>query len=743
TVTGPGSTWSTLNDLFVGDADGNNRLFVNNGGTVTSGSSLVLGDDATSQGNLLSVANSTVAVTNASGTGTLDVRNGKVDFNGGVITADRLLMTNETGSFTFNNGTLITRSATINNDGASFSVGANAGTSPAGATFANTTATTIPALGAATPYPSVINIANVGGAITRVTVTLSNLSHTFPGDLDILLVGPGGQKVMLMSDAGGTGDLTGVNLAFTDDAASPLPSGSLITEGTYRPTDYDPGDAPPGSLPTGPYSTSLADFNGSSANGAWSLYVLDDAGGDSGSVGAWSLKIGTTGPTTFANGSLIAINDAALATPYPSAISVTNLAGLVSRVTVTVSNFTHTATRDVDLLLVNPEGTAVALMIGAGSGGTTGATLTFDDAAPSLLPFFDSIVSGTYRPTPYTVSILPAPAPAGPYSPGLASFNGSNPNGGWSLFVSDRVSNNTGAINNGWSLKIETQPTATWDVRSNSTPTTVAGSLIVGGSAANSALLVTNGGNLSVSSGSYLGSSSSSSNNLAVIAGPNSIWRTGISGFGSGFGIGLSSSFNSVVITNGARVDCANATAVIGSTDSAHYNQVTVTGTGSACTNIGTSFVIGQAGSFNSLLITNGAAVSSQTVTLGNQPQAADNLAMVTGAGSIWNNSGDFRLGFSGRRNELMVSSGAVLVNNIGEMGHAPGAINNRAVVTGPGTLWTNRGSLTIGYNAIGNQLVVSNGAVVAATDGSVGRLTDGGFTSGNNTAVVTGPGSV
>ena len=32
------------------------------------------------------------------------------------------------------------------------------------------------------------------------------------GDLDVLLVGPAGQRVMLMSDAGGSADVSGVSL---------------------------------------------------------------------------------------------------------------------------------------------------------------------------------------------------------------------------------------------------------------------------------------------------------------------------------------------------------------------------------------------------------------------------------------------------------------------------------------------------------------------------------------------------
>ncbi|WP_353957823.1 hypothetical protein [Peribacillus sp. NJ4] len=57
--------------------------------------------------------------------------------------------------------------------------------------------------GPAAPYPSFINVAGLTGTIAEVTVTLNNMSHTFPADLDILLVGPQGQNVLLMSDAGG------------------------------------------------------------------------------------------------------------------------------------------------------------------------------------------------------------------------------------------------------------------------------------------------------------------------------------------------------------------------------------------------------------------------------------------------------------------------------------------------------------------------------------------------------------
>src|SRR5207248_1083216 len=131
----------------------------------------------------------------------------------------------------------------------------------------------------------------------KVTVTLKGLSHTYPDDLDVLLVGPGGQKVVLMSDAGGGIGINNVTLSFDDAAASNLPDSSAIVSGTYKPTDFVAGDTFPSPAPAGPYGTALSAINGLDPNGAWSLYVLDDAAGDSGSIsGGWSLQF--TFPTT-------------------------------------------------------------------------------------------------------------------------------------------------------------------------------------------------------------------------------------------------------------------------------------------------------------------------------------------------------------------------------------------------------------------------------------------------------------
>jgi hypothetical protein len=124
-------------------------------------------------------------------------------------------------------------------------------------------------------------------------VHIWSLSHTYFDDLDFLVVGPQGQKAMLMSDAGGGFGAVEHFLAFDDDATAVIPDGGPAPMGRVRPVDYNGGDfdsftAP---APAGPYGTSLAVFEGTDPKGTWNLYVQDDASGDVGSALQWCLEI--------------------------------------------------------------------------------------------------------------------------------------------------------------------------------------------------------------------------------------------------------------------------------------------------------------------------------------------------------------------------------------------------------------------------------------------------------------------
>lgn len=161
----------------------------------------------------------------------------------------------------------------------------------------NTDPITIPSSGAGTPYPSSITVSGYDPAITDVNVQLAGLSHTWPDDIDILLVGPEGENLVIMSDAGGSADLVNVDLIFDDAAPGPLPDSTQIISGTYQPTDYEPGDAFDPPAPTPSTATTLATFNGTNPNGDWHLYIMDDTGSDLGQLaGGWCLQI-TAEPT--------------------------------------------------------------------------------------------------------------------------------------------------------------------------------------------------------------------------------------------------------------------------------------------------------------------------------------------------------------------------------------------------------------------------------------------------------------
>jgi len=178
-------------------------------------------------------------------------------------------------------------------------------------TFSNAAALTIPASGTgaatgapATPYPSNIVVSGAPTTITGITVTIKNFSHTFPDDVDLLLVSPTGRKMIIMSDAGFSGAATNLTITLDDNAASALPDGAGLASGIFRPGNFgtvqDPFPAP---APVGPYlsaapggaDTLTSAFTGAAGgnpNGAWSLYAVDDSGVDTGSIGlGWEITL--------------------------------------------------------------------------------------------------------------------------------------------------------------------------------------------------------------------------------------------------------------------------------------------------------------------------------------------------------------------------------------------------------------------------------------------------------------------
>lgn len=339
-------------------------------------------------------------------------------------------------------------------------------TNPASITLNDATA-----IGTGNPYPANIAVSGMMGNVTNVTVTLSNINHTFPDDLDILLVGPAGGNLILASDVGGGGAANAIsNTTITfDDAAVPLlPDATKISNGTYKPTNIGAGDTFPAPAPAPSASTTLAAaFNGTDPNGTWSLYVVDDLGVDMGVISnGWSLTITTamSSATTFSNGAVIHAGDGARgrASAYPSTIVSSGLTGAITDVNVTLTGLNHLNPDDLDILLVGPSGKRILLLSDAG--GTTDvvtANVTFDDSAAAVVPDAGPLVTATVRPTNFgTGDTIPDQLPPYPNSATAGSatlasvFNGTEANGTWSLYIVDDATTSAGTLTGGWSIDI-------------------------------------------------------------------------------------------------------------------------------------------------------------------------------------------------------------------------------------------------------------------------------------------------
>ena len=158
--------------------------------------------------------------------------------------------------------------------------------------FTNSLLITIRDTNSALPYPATIPVSGLSGTVTKVTVTLRGLTHSFPDDIDVMLVGPAGQKLMLMSSTGGANSVTNLTLTFDDAASATLPDNGRINSGAFRPTNIDTNtDAFPAPAPAGPFGTGLSVFNNTNPNGNWLLYVQDDGPADTGTISqGWSIS---------------------------------------------------------------------------------------------------------------------------------------------------------------------------------------------------------------------------------------------------------------------------------------------------------------------------------------------------------------------------------------------------------------------------------------------------------------------
>ena len=287
--------------------------------------------------------------------------------------------------------------------------------------------------------------------------------------------------------------------------------------------------------------------------------------------------------------------------------------------------------------------------------------------------------------------------------------------GGQVMDTNGNIGSQTGGNNNS---VLVTGSGSTWN---NS------GNLYVGNNGSGNSLTITNGGQV-VDTNGYIGNWGST--NKVVVTDSGSVW----SNSGS-LVVGVYGSGNSLIITNGGRVvDYAGTVGMDGFT-----NNAIVTGVGSVWSNSNILYV-GYRSSGNNLTIANSGQVFSVESYIGYLSGANSNSVIVTGAGSLWNARGNnLDIGFVGSGNSLAITNGGWVLSDTVIIG--VNGSNNTVTVSGSGSLWSNQSAVVVGYASSGNNLVIANSGQVFSASAYIGGY--GSFTGNGNNGLVTGAGSL
>ncbi len=348
------------------------------------------------------------------------------------------------------------------------------------ATTTNFASTTVPIAipsGPAT-ITDTITVSGLDTYILDVDLT-TFIPHTFAGDLDITLTSPSGTTITITTDNGGSNDNV-FNGTLWDDSAS-----IAVVNTSFSNLVVQPYLIPEGAL---------GGFVGENPNGVWTLEVTDDTAFDVGSLDNWSLDITTldaapTGITTSTSSTTVPIAIPSGPATITDTITVSGIGDYILDINMRTF-IPHTYADDLDITLTSPSGTTITITTDNGEGyeNVFNGTL-WDDSA--TVPVTDAAYSDNVVQT----RLVPEGA--------LGAFIGEDPNGVWTLTITDDAGSDGGSLDN-WSLDITTTPFPIY--ASNPAPGAIAMNTTVG-TAANRDITISEAGSadLTISAISLVG----------------------------------------------------------------------------------------------------------------------------------------------------------------------------------------------------------------------------------------------
>ena len=295
---------------------------------------------------------------------------------------------------------------------------------------------------------STLDVSGVDTTLLDVDLTTA-ITHTFPGDLDITLMSPAGTVVTLTTDNADTNDDV-FNGTLWDEDADPdgqvpyTTNDGLVTDHAYTNLTLASPLVP---------EESLRAFVGQDPNGPWTLTISDDTAVESGNLASWTLDI-TTIPTVPATTGSVTSQATPTAIPDGAVVSSTlDVSGAdtyLVDVNLTTA-ITHTFPGDLDITLMSPADTVVTLTTDNAdtNDNVYNGTLWHDGADPDgQVPYTTS--TGVTTDHPYFDLTLASPLVP---EESFGAFIGEDPNGTWTLTISDDTAVDSGTLAS-WDLEI-------------------------------------------------------------------------------------------------------------------------------------------------------------------------------------------------------------------------------------------------------------------------------------------------
>ena len=298
---------------------------------------------------------------------------------------------------------------------------------------------------------STVTVAGAGPYLWDVNLR-TFITHSFAADLDITIQSPAGTVVTLTTDNGAINDNV-FNGTVWDDGANPAGQVPYVSNNGVA-SDHAYVNLTLAS-PLVP-EEAMAAFQGENPNGTWTITISDDLAGDGGSLASWDLEISTL-PAAPMTATTSATQSTPTAIPtgpavVSSTLAVAGAGTSLSKLTL-LTNLTHTFSADLDITLMSPAGTVVTLTTdnGAGNDNTFNGTLWDDDANPAgQVPYLTNNGLATDHAYVNLVTATPlVPEEA------MGAFIGENPNGTWTITISDDLPGDGGSLDS-WTLNVMT-----------------------------------------------------------------------------------------------------------------------------------------------------------------------------------------------------------------------------------------------------------------------------------------------